>query len=71
MLASCRALAPASGAGRELHTRTALLPLTMAGERLQVRQGPPALGEHGKALLEELGYSAADITRLQLDRVIA
>ena len=63
--------ADASGAGRELQTRTALLPLAMDGERLQVRAGPPGLGEHGVALLAELGYSAADIERLQHDGVIA
>ena len=63
--------ADASGAGRELQTRTALLPLAMDGERLQVRVGPPGLGEHGVALLAELGYSAADIERLQHDGVIA
>ena len=63
--------ADASGAGRVVHTRTALLPLAIDGERLQVRCGPPSLGEHGTALLEELGYSAADIGRLQDDGVVA
>ena len=61
----------ASGAGRVLHTRTALLPLAIDGERLQVRCGPPGLGEHGTALLKELGYSAADIERLQDDGGVA
>ena len=63
--------ADASGAGRAVHTRTALLPLAIDGERLQVRCGPPSVGEHGTALLEELGYSAADIGRLQDDGVVA
>ena len=63
--------ADASGAGRVVHTRTALLPLAIDGERLQVRCGPPSVGEHGTALLEELGYSAADIGRLQDDGVVA
>ena len=63
--------ADASGAGREVHTRTALLPLAIDGERLQVRCGPPALGEHGTPLLVELGYSAADIASLHRDGVIA
>jgi crotonobetainyl-CoA:carnitine CoA-transferase CaiB-like acyl-CoA transferase len=63
--------ADASGAGRVVHTRTALLPLAIDGERLPVRCGPPSLGEHGTALLEELGYSAADIGRLQDDGVVA
>ena len=60
----------ASGAGRELHTRTALLPLAIDGERLQVRRGPPALGEHGAALLAELGYSARQIEQLLADGVL-
>jgi crotonobetainyl-CoA:carnitine CoA-transferase CaiB-like acyl-CoA transferase len=62
--------ADASGAGHELHTRTALLPLAIDGERLQVRQGPPGLGEHGTSLLSELGYDPAQIVQLQADAVV-
>ena len=36
--------ADASSAGRPVDTRTALLPLTLAGERLRLRAAPPALG---------------------------
>ena len=62
--------ADASGAGRVVHTRTALLPLAIDGERLRVRCGPPGLGEHGAALLKELGYSAGQITGLVADGVV-
>ena len=48
--------------GRE--TKVALLPLSLAGERLGVRQNPPRLGEHSAALLRELGYADTDIAAL-------
>ena len=69
-LAAMTVPADASGAGRELQTRTALLPLAIDGERLQVRQGPPGLGEHGTALLAELGYSAGQINELVTQGVV-
>ena len=62
--------ADASSAGREIHTRAPLLPLTLAGERLPLRTPPPALGEHTQALLLELGYNATQIGALQADGVI-
>ncbi|URI11813.1 CoA transferase [Aquincola tertiaricarbonis] len=57
--------ADASGAGRRIETRTALLPLALGGERLGVRQPPPALGQHTEALLHELGYLDGDIEALR------
>jgi crotonobetainyl-CoA:carnitine CoA-transferase CaiB-like acyl-CoA transferase len=45
-------------------THTALLPLTMQGERLGLRHNPPQLGEHNHELLAALGYSAAEIDQL-------
>ena len=48
--------------GRE--TRVVLLPLTLGGERPGVRLNPPRLGEHSQKLLQELGYSAAEIESL-------
>ncbi|MEZ5665088.1 MAG: CaiB/BaiF CoA-transferase family protein [Burkholderiaceae bacterium] len=44
--------------------RTVLFPLTLGGERLGVRCGPPRLGEHSAALLAELGYDEATAVRL-------
>jgi crotonobetainyl-CoA:carnitine CoA-transferase CaiB-like acyl-CoA transferase len=44
------------------HTaKTALLPFTMDGRRMGVRLNPPHVGEHSRALLEEIGISAAQI----------
>jgi crotonobetainyl-CoA:carnitine CoA-transferase CaiB-like acyl-CoA transferase len=60
----------ASGAGTTVHTRTALLPLAIDGQRLQVRQGPPTLGEHGAALLAELGYNREQIEALVAEGVV-
>ncbi|WP_109483365.1 CaiB/BaiF CoA-transferase family protein [Paraburkholderia sp. C35] len=54
----------ASGAGKPVTTRTALLPLTLAGERLRVRAAPPALGQDTHALLAQLGYSDDELTQL-------
>ncbi|HEB3534096.1 TPA: CoA transferase [Burkholderia cenocepacia] len=56
--------ADASSAGRPVDTRTALLPLTLAGERLRLRSAPPALGQDTCALLGELGYTPDDARAL-------
>ena len=63
--------ADASGAGRRIETRTALLPLTLQGRRLGVRSGPPSLGEHTRDLLRGLGYGDDEIEQLRQARVIA
>ncbi|MFO1329461.1 MAG: CaiB/BaiF CoA-transferase family protein [Rubrivivax sp.] len=62
--------ADASGAGRPIDTRAALLPLTLGGARPGVRTAPPALGQHTQALLLDLGYSAAEIEQLRAADVI-
>jgi crotonobetainyl-CoA:carnitine CoA-transferase CaiB-like acyl-CoA transferase len=54
----------ASGAGKPVSTRTALLPLTLDGERLRVRAAPPALGQDTQALLSQLGYSDDELRQL-------
>lgn len=41
-----------------------MLPIEMNGERFGTRLDVPALGSHSRSLLEELGYTAADIEEL-------
>ncbi len=69
-LAPVHVPADASAAGRPIDTLAALLPLTLDGQRLPLRQGPPALGEHTRSLLRELGYSDDAIVALQQAGVI-
>ena len=49
----------------------ALLPFTLGGERLGVRQHPPHMGEHTDALLASLGWGAAEIARLRHAKLVA
>jgi crotonobetainyl-CoA:carnitine CoA-transferase CaiB-like acyl-CoA transferase len=70
-LAPLHVPADASAAGRAFDTRAPLLPLTMDGQRLAVREGPPALGEDTRSVLRELGYAEADIAALGTARVIS
>jgi crotonobetainyl-CoA:carnitine CoA-transferase CaiB-like acyl-CoA transferase len=69
-LAPLHVPADASSAGHALDTRAPLLPLALDGERLPVREGPPAVGEHTRALLAELGYGAAEVAALVAQGVV-
>lgn len=46
-----------------------LLPITLDGNRPGVRYGPPRLGEHTDELLQELGYSAAQVAQMKTGKV--
>jgi len=59
-----------TGAGREIQTRVALLPLALNGERLQLRSNPPKLGADTIALLQSIGYDEDAIEQLKVDGVI-
>ena len=59
-----------TGAGREIETRVALLPLALNGERLQLRSNPPKLGANTIELLQSIGYNAEAIEQLKVDGVI-
>ncbi len=54
--------------GRE--TRLPLLPLSLDGQRLPLRQPAPALGADTGALLDELGYGAQEVADLRAEGVI-
>ncbi len=60
-----------TGAGREIESRVALLPLALNGERLPLRSSPPRLGADTVELLRGTGYSDAEIESLRADGVIA
>jgi crotonobetainyl-CoA:carnitine CoA-transferase CaiB-like acyl-CoA transferase len=51
-------------------TTMPLLPLTLSGQRMRVREDPPMLGEHTDALLQELGYRADEIVAMHGEGLI-
>jgi crotonobetainyl-CoA:carnitine CoA-transferase CaiB-like acyl-CoA transferase len=51
--------------------RAALLPLSMNGQRLGVRQHPPIQGEHTDEVLAALGLSAQEVARLKSQGAVA
>lgn len=40
------------------------LPITMDGQRFDLRSDPPNVGEHSKGILDDIGISDSDITKL-------
>jgi len=63
---------PADGscAGRAVDTAVPLLPLTLDGEHLPLRHGPPSLGSDTRNILASVGYSEAAIEALVAAGVI-
>lgn len=59
-----------TGAGREIETRVALLPITLEGERLQVRKAPPKIGADTVELLHSIGYTDEQISALKDSGVV-
>jgi crotonobetainyl-CoA:carnitine CoA-transferase CaiB-like acyl-CoA transferase len=59
-----------TGAGREIETRVALLPIALEGERLQVRKAPPKIGADPIALLQSIGYTQEEISALKDNGVV-
>ncbi len=51
--------------------KTTLFPITMDGERLQVRLQPPRFGAHTDELLAGVGYRADEIETLRAQAVVA
>ena len=51
--------------------RVPALPLELDGKRLPKRADPPAIGEHGRELLAELGCSPQEIDSLRDRRIVA
>ena len=51
-------------------TYTPLLPITMNGQRLPVRENPPHSGEHTEQILQELGYLPQEITQYLSNGII-
>jgi crotonobetainyl-CoA:carnitine CoA-transferase CaiB-like acyl-CoA transferase len=68
-LAASGGLVATKTAGKTI--RVPALPLEFDGKRLGKRMDPPQVGEHGMALLQELGYSSGEVATLLEERVVA
>ncbi len=51
--------------------KATLFPITLQGERLQVRHDPPTMGQHTRELLVGLGRTAAEIDQLLAAKAVA
>ena len=51
--------------------KATLFPITLQGERLQVRHDPPTMGQHTRELLVALGHTAAEIDQLLATKAVA
>jgi crotonobetainyl-CoA:carnitine CoA-transferase CaiB-like acyl-CoA transferase len=56
---------------QDKQVRLPKLPVEANGERAPLHDNPPKAGQHTQAILESIGYSAADIQTLSDDGVIA
>ncbi|MGQ0545091.1 MAG: CaiB/BaiF CoA transferase family protein [Betaproteobacteria bacterium] len=68
-LAASHGLLETKAGGKTI--RVPALPLELGGRRLGKRSDPPRTGEHGRQLLGELGYAAAEIDALAARRIVA
>jgi len=69
-LAPVRIHADCSGANQEIDTVSPALPLVMDGQRLPIRQGPPALGADTASILASLGYSTDQISAMSAQGIV-
>jgi crotonobetainyl-CoA:carnitine CoA-transferase CaiB-like acyl-CoA transferase len=51
--------------------KAALLPITLAGDRLGVRLQPPRAGEHTQEILRAVGYGDEDIASLRANAIVS
>ena len=51
--------------------KATLFPITLQGERLQVRHDPPTMGQHTRELLVALGRTATEIDQLLATKAVA
>jgi hypothetical protein len=59
-----------TGAGRDIDTRVALLPIALKGERLRVRKASPKIGADTIEILQSAGYTPQEIEDLHRAGVI-